>query len=328
MTRRPRLAAAIAVVGLLALPAVSPASVPNPPLPGKLGELLRAQPHSRSARGFESRFELDAGHGYRLVVSARGETVVAEVARPGSLRGQQLQRDGLGSQSLTLYAARGTVTRRRIVASFGGFGKIDVRFRPRGKAVALPRPHRCRGGDRFTRQRGMFVGGIRFEGERHYVAVHTHRAPGRVRSPLRLHCSSGRFRTSAGRRQRPLEQPSAGGFRGVLLASSRHAVKSTELYAFVNRRRIFTAAVVEESLGRVAEFHLGLSVSRPRVFSVDSALTLATLAPPPPFHGKGTYRAAPDGSKAWTGPLSVSFPGAPRWPLTGEQFRVVLGAGF
>ncbi len=329
MTRRLPLATVLVLVGLFVLPASSPAHPLIPPasLPVELGQLLRARQHAPSRRGFESRFELAAGHGYRLVVLGKGDTVLIEVGRPKSLSGGSPEESRVASQSLTAYAARGTVTRRRIAASFGKLGRIDVRFHPTGKAVALPLQHRCRGGDHFTRQLGVFAGAIRFDGEQRYVAVHAHRAPGRVRSPLSLHCLPDRSRSSASR-PRLVGQPSDGGFRGSLGAFSRHAVESTELYAFVNHDRTLTVAVVEESLGRIAEFHLGLSVSRSRVLTADDALTQATLAPPPPFHGTGTYRAAPDGTKSWTGPLSVSFPGAPRWPLTGEQFRVALNAGF
>ena len=63
-------------------------------------------------------------------------------------------------------------------------------------------------------------------------------------------------------------------------------------------------------------------------FAVNEALTGATIAPPEPFHGKGAYRAASDGTTTWTGPLSVSFPGVPRLPLTGEAFKATLSAGF
>lgn len=281
---------------------------------------------SASPRGFEARFELEADHGYRLAVSGSGDTVIVEVGRPRSLHPGALPRDRLTSQSLTAYVARGTVTPRRIAASFGKFGRIDVRFRPTGKAVALPVGDHCRGPDHFTSRRGVFAGGIEFEGEHRYVAVRAHRAPGRVRSPLRLHCLSGRFRTSATRRERPVG-PDGGSPHETLAAVWRHAVSSTELYSFADRRRAFTVAVVEESLGRMAEFHQGLTLSRPQVFAIDNALTKATLAPPPPFHGTGTYEAAPDGSKSWTGSLSVSFPGAPRRPLTGEQFKVSVSAG-
>jgi hypothetical protein len=305
MIRRAPLLALLTALCLFALPASSPAA----------------------PRSFASRFELDAGQGYHLAVVGRGDTVTVEVGRPRSLHQGALPPDRPTSQSLTAYAVRGTVTRRRITASFGKLGRIDVRFRPLGKPVMLPAKHHCLGADHFTMQRGLFVGSIRFEGEHHYVAVRTHRAAGAERSPQRLICFSGRSRASAGERGRPVSSVGATGSRGSLSASWRHAVASTELYANANPRRALTIAVVEESLGRMAEFHFGLAVSHPQVFAVDNALTRATLAPPAPFHGTGTYEAGPDGSKSWTGSLSVSFPGAPHWPLTGEQFKVSLGAG-
>jgi hypothetical protein len=64
-----------------------------------------------------------------------------------------------------------------------------------------------------------------------------------------------------------------------------------------------------------------------RAFSVDNALTRAQVKPPAPFHGTGTYRAASDGTKTWTGGLAINFPGAPRLPLTGPEFKPELAAG-
>lgn len=280
-----------------------------------------------TSRSFESRFELDAGHGYHLAVTGTGDTVMVEVGSPRSLHLASLGENQFTSLKLTAYAARGTVTRNRIVASFGEFGRIDVRFHPSGKAVALPAKEHCLGVDHRTRQRGMYVGEIRFEGEHRYVAVRTHRAAGRVSDPLRLHCFSDRTQALASERARTVNPVSVGRSRSFLWASWRHAVDSTELYVEPDRHRLFTRAFVEESLGRMAEFHFALAVSRRQIFRFDNALTRATLAPPAPFHGKATYEAAPDGSKSWTGSLSVSFPGAPHWPLTGEQFKVSLGAG-
>jgi hypothetical protein len=285
--------------------------------------LIAPAASSASPRGFESRLLLEAGHGYQFVVYAHGDTVRIEIGTPRSLFPERL----FTPRSITAYVTRGTVTRRRIVASFGGFGKIDVRFRQFGKTVALPAQKHCRGADHFTRREGAFVGGIRFEGEHRYVALHAHRAPGVVFSPLSLHCSHPHARPAARKRARPVAPVGIGHGHRFLAASWRHAVSSTELYAEVFRGFVFTNVNFEESLGRVAEYHYDLAVSHRQAFAVDNALTRATLAPPPPFHGEGAYEAAPDGSKSWTGSLSASFPGLPRLPLTGEQFKVSLGGG-
>jgi len=87
-------------------------------------------------------------------------------------------------------------------------------------------------------------------------------------------------------------------------------------------------ALAEESLGRMAILHYALEIVSGSVISHDDALTSATLAPPRPFHGKGIYRAAPDGTKTWSGSLSAAFPGRPRLALTGPEFAATLEAGF
>ena len=301
MNPRRLLAATFAVLCLLVAPAAS----------------------SASSRGFESRFGLEAGHGYQFVVFAQGDTVRIEIGSPHSLYPERL----FTPQSVTSYVARGTVTRRRIAASFGRFGRIDVRFHQFGKAVALPAKKHCRSPDHFTRQEGVFVGGIRFEGENRYVALHAQRAPGTVFSPLSLHCSHAHARPAARKRARPVVPVGLGYGHRFLVASWERAVSSTELYAEVFRGLVFTSVIVDESMGRIAEYHYDSAVSHSQAFAVDNALTRATLAPPAPFHGEGAYEAAPDGSKSWTGSLSASFPGLPRLPLTGEQFKVSLGGG-
>jgi hypothetical protein len=144
---------------------------------------------------------------------------------------------------------------------------------------------------------------------------------------LRLHCKPPRFHSRTGSLQRAVHQVDFGS-HASLSASWRQGVVSTNLFSFGIREAQLTAAFTEESLGSVALIHLGLAISRPTILTVDDALTSASLTPPAPFHGKGTYSAAPDGTKTWTGPLSVTFPGAPRWPLTGEQFKVKVNASF
>ncbi|HWO84398.1 MAG TPA: hypothetical protein VNM38_11515, partial [Solirubrobacterales bacterium] len=61
---------------------------------------------------------------------------------------------------------------------------------------------------------------------------------------------------------------------------------------------------------------------------IDEALTTAKLTPPSPFHGTARYRAYPDGATSWSGDLSVNFPGAPRFPLTGPSWETFLEVPF
>ena len=62
-------------------------------------------------------------------------------------------------------------------------------------------------------------------------------------------------------------------------------------------------------------------------FGSDDILSSATVAPPPPFSGTGTFGHGP-GGKSWDGSLVVSFLGAPRVPLTGPSFAAWLARGF
>jgi hypothetical protein len=328
MIRRAPLCAALTLAGLLALPPACFAGAPASAWP-KLRALVRERTHmSAQERAVESRLELDAGHGYRLAVIGERDTVFIEIARPASFRQDALKPSARTAQAFTIYIARGTVTPRRIAASFGKFGKLDVRFHPSGQVVESPPRRHCKGVDHFTSRHGVFTGRVRFEGEEHYVAVRSHRARGRVRSPIQLSCASSRFRSRINTRARPVRQPSSPGSSASFTASARHGIASTELFVFGNRHKTTSVAVVEESIGSVAEIRYGLSVSHQQTFTLNDALTSATLAPPAPFHGTGTYRAAPDGTRSWTGPLSVSFPGASRWPLTGDEFKASLHAGF
>ena len=96
--------------------------------------------------GFETHLELEAKHGYEVTVIGEGDVVAVEVTKPAPPGKENALERLLGMRSaVTAYVARGTVTPRRIVASFGKFGKLDLRFRPSGQggevavAQALPR---------------------------------------------------------------------------------------------------------------------------------------------------------------------------------------------
>ncbi len=332
MIRRAQLVALLVALCALALPSFALAGALDIPAaaPPRFRALLRAKLHMPPPRrGFESSFELKAQHGYTVTVVGEGDIVVVEVSKPTPHgKGNELEKLLGVSQAVTAYVARGTVTSRRITASFGQFGKVDVRFRPSGRVVESPPRHRCRGTDHFTSKLGVFVGGVRFSGENQYVAVRSHRAKGRLRTPLHLDCSSLPPGLLSRPRARPVPQHPA--FTpSYLTATSRHGVAAVELITFRVGKTTLFAAITEEGLGSMARIRYALATApSKKAFALNDALTEATIAPPTPFRGEGTYRAAPDGTTSWTGPLSVSLPGAPRLALTGEAFEATLGSGF
>jgi len=321
----------MATIGILALPSAAAAeALDASAVPPQLRALVRARMHvPPPRRGSESRLELKAQHGYEVAVVGEGGVVAVEVSkRMPHGRENFLEKLFGARQAVTVYVTRGTVTPRRIAASFGKFGEVDVRFRPSGRVVHSDARKRCRGADRFSSQLGVFVGGIRFSGEKNYVSFRAHRAKGRVRSPLRLRCVSSFLRSRARSWARPVSQHPR--FTSTFLeAGHRHGVSSTELLTFRAGKTTLFLAATEEGLGSMARIRYALSTGpSKRVLALDDALTTASIEPPAPFHGKGTYRAAPDGTTSWTGSLSVSLPGAPRLPLTGEEFKATLESGF
>lgn len=332
MTSRRWVCAAVTTIGILALPSVAAADTLAVPaaVPPQLRALLRARMHTPQPRqGFVARIELKAQHGYEVAVMGEGDVAAVQVSKPMPHgKGSFLEALFGARQAVTLYVARGTVTRRRIAASFGKFGKVDMRFRPSGRVVQSDARKRCRGTDHFTSRLGVFVGGFRFSGEKNYVSFRSHRAKGRIRTPQRLRCSSFFFRANASSRARPVPQHPS--FTPTFLeAGNRHGVSSTELLTFrVGRTTLFLVAT-EEGLGSMARIRYALATGpSKKVLALNDALTKASIEPPLPFHGKGTYRAAPDGTTSWTGSLSVSLPGAPRLPLAGDEFKATLESGF
>jgi hypothetical protein len=309
--------------------AAAPIGLPAAAVPAKLRDLVRARAHMKIAkphrRSWETRFKIETKDGYRLVVvGARG--VVAIVVTRGS--GSRTTRRGSSRGfALTGYAAKGTVTSRRVKASFGRFGRIAVRFRPSGRVVKSPRRRRCKGPHRYTIRHGVFVGKIRFAGENHYVQVRAHRAKGRIRRPLRLRCSRSRRPLRASARQRRAGGSPAFSY-GTLQAGWREALTSTEFLALRFGKRALYLASSEESLGAVAEVRYAMATGPSRTFVMNEALTSARLRPPWPFRGAGAYAASTDGVRTWSGDLRASFPGAPGFPLAGSGFRVKLESSF
>jgi hypothetical protein len=332
MMRPAAVPALLVVLGTLVLPSLATADALDIPaaVPPRFRALVRARLHMPPPRHpFESRIELKAQHGYEVAVVGEGDVVAVEVIRTKPKAKQGLLEKLFGpKQAVTAYVARGTVTPRRIAAGFGKLGEIDMRFQPSGGVVKSGSHRRCRGTDHFTSRLGVFVGGLRFSGEKHYIAFDSHRAKGRVRSPLRLHCASAAFRRRTETRARPVRRhPSFA--PAFLLSSSRHGVSSVELTTLRVGARTLFLAITEEGLSSMARIRYALAIApTKKSFALNDAVTAATITPPLPFHARGSYSAAPDGTTSWTGPLSVSFPGAPRLPLAGEEFTATLEVGF
>ena len=310
------------LLGLLALPlSTAPAagaegSLPLlpllPPLPQSpvLDRALQLTEHGGPVRPeplFRSGFVAAAGP-YKIGVSTYGSGLYLE-----------LWRGGKKQRTSTAYLARGVAQPERLQATFGKFGEVSMRFR---RAPSRRVTSRCFFGRLLVKQHGVFVGNLRFRGEDGYASVRLHRAKGGiVRVGKRCHARRRRDFDPADL-EALFAKPEA-----AMLAVSRDGVDSTALLAIADGKRSAFFAGEEESRGKLAILRFAIARKPGRVH-IDEAVTSGALAPPAPFHGTGRYRAFPDGTTTWSGNLSVDFPGAPRFPLTGPSFETLLEVPF
>jgi hypothetical protein len=303
-------------------------------------------PGSLNLRGVDSiaEVELVNGDGYRITVLAFGQTVALRVERHSRTRA-----------SATTYLARGRATPTSIKASFASLGRVDLRFqRPTGP----PGPalfDDCRSRKRGPVLRfGLFAGAIRFRGEGGYTSVATHRVKGisidfaaltaclhRLRAARRVAGSPGaafgialsppasRDRRAPGAPSVPTH-PSNRPRRTILVARQGPALSRTVFAALASGddRKVRYIAAEAASEGPVGVVRLTTVTAPSSTFSFDGALSRARVSPPLPFTGKGLFEHGAGSEKSWSGPLAVSFLGAPHVPLTGSPFSAELGEEF
>jgi hypothetical protein len=284
--------------------------------------------------------------GYKIDVAGFGQTVALSV----------ISRRGDGSSSAT-YLAHGTVTPTSIQASFADRGRVALRFRPTGRKIRLGGHDSHCGPDRdgVVGSHGVFVGGLRFRGEADYTSVSVHRAGGAsvdyrdVISCLLSGLSSKRHaalpagrlpaglpplglpapvvhRTIPGELDVPT-YPSPGPKATTLSADGKLPLDRTLFGARARGgEKPRFVAIDEHSEGSIAIVRYVTLRAAPATFVSDDALSLASVTPPPPFSGTGTWQRS-GSEKSWTGSLAVSFLGAPHVPLTGSRFssRLVRG---
>jgi hypothetical protein len=269
--------------------------------------------------------------GYSVAVETRGHRRVMLTVRKG---GQSAE-----------YAVRGSVSRHRVRADFGRFGRVSLRFRGRPRSFQRPRGSRrnrsgvrrlC-AGRKPEREVGRFRGTLEFEGPRGFTRLAVGAARGEVRRTYRQVCR--RERRSGVLRLRRLG--GGGGVLGLTLlvararrgdtltrfesltlepspgfplpARERTSLVSAELRERFGRVRVRRSVFLVARAGAVAVSRRG---ARPRTARVDLAA---------PFEGVASYRGATAASPAsWTGSLAVRLLGSGRVPLTGPGFRPVL----
>jgi hypothetical protein len=262
-------------------------------------------------------FTVYGSNGYKITVSAE----------PGA---HEVELLAVGSEGAAQYDVRGKVTADSIQASFGKLGKIAVRFQPSGWESRFKVRPSCQK-ERppvVTAQLGHFVGTIRFDGERGYTKVDTHSVKGGIGDPLaiveaRPPCE---FHESEEQRKRELElisldgSPAAGKvfFSAVRLLGNVLVELPVKLLP-PKGNRYFFSVYASERAGPVTILRSNGALGEAKDFTYDPSLDSATVTPPKPFTGSGSFVRDADGSISWTGTLAVPLPGLGSVPLTGGE---------
>ncbi len=278
-------------------------------------------------------FSFLASKGYEIVVEGAESSVFLSVFRPGapsSRRGSAHSSSASQGPSsfgaaITTYIARGEVSSTALRANFADLGRVAVHFHPSRRAAG---PGGCHGASPSL-VAGVFRGEIDFEGEGGYTSAHIHRAKGIVRLLGSSGCSTPPARSP--RRSRSSHPvPSPGRAKTTsFVAGWKSALGATLFSAATDSAHTARyLAASEQSEGQIAVYRLALAFAPSGTFSFDSALSSASLTPPAPFSGTGSFQQGAAGTRSWSGPLAVSFPGADDMPLTGSQFITQLSSSW
>lgn len=268
-------------------------------------------------------FTVRGTNGYEVKVSASpGQMEVTAESSSGSVE----------------YIAPAKVTGTTIDARIGNVARIDVRFRPSGRVREVKVSRQClkERPPVVASRLGRFVGTIKLHGERGYTEVSAHSATGGIGDPLanvprKLQCE---FRESKAERRTELQSIQFDGEpakEAISLGVSRlfpfYPGLSPKHAALLRKsdHYLFLATAVEKS-GGVTILRSAAALGGPTTFAFDDSLTAATISPPAPFTGTGTFVRNADGSTGWTGSLAVPLPGLGTVPLTGGKAELATVA--
>jgi len=215
----------------------------------------------------------------------------------------------------TEYLSHDTLPDPNLVkATLKGFGKISVRFHPRGPARRAPAFAGCNG-PRPRVRTGIVRGVIDFSGERDYTRLEAREAPAEIEEWKRQIC-------------RPGTGPEFGNFDQTDWIS-----KFSAGFSFIARKYrpgvleggnqvLYSAETDEEpsTPGGPILIVRRASVEAPAT-AFDAHPEHMVIAPPPPFTGAGTFARTPESVFTWTGDLSIQFPGRDALSLAGPEFE-------
>lgn len=292
-TRSRVLAPALAAFIMLVVPAASFAEMPK-------SLFVIGGPSPRAT------FGVKGSNGYWIVVSGAGRRVTLSPEN----------RNGFAE-----YIVRGRASPDGIRARSAITAEWRLSSGPQGRVSQIGPPRHCEGQAEIIRY-GVFVGTISFVGEQGYTRVHRVHAKGRTRTSPRWKCKYRR----RSRKPPPDNSPES----DVITLLKARAVKRNLTFEVIGSRHsgslgiIGYNALLIERRGSMRIWRFVLLFAYGWGFKFDESLASATVTPPKPFEGKGSFRSIANGTTRWTGSLTVSLLGAKDIPLTGSRFEASL----
>lgn len=315
--------AAAALVGALALPGAAL---------GRPGDEVRPRTLHLTTSSLATR-------GYTVSVETFGHHRVVLIA----------QKNG----QVANYTVRGKVSRHRIKADFGRFGRVNLHFRGKQRPfetdpkAATPRDkrRRCRG-RKPEREVGRFRGAIEFDGQRLFTRLAVGGLKGELRRTYRQVCRLRRARPEARAHvssSTPVVRRAGipgGGFTIAVLSARARVGRSLTHFSAINlespfgipiprdQRFSLVSSYRQERVGRIRVFRSTFISAGPgqvRISRRGADPARARVALGPPFSGLARFTDGTGQSPAaWKGDLVVRLPGTGALPLTGPRFHASL----
>lgn len=217
-----------------------------------------------------------------------------------------------GKRTLVTYSTPATVSTTTIDVDLGKLGRISV------SRVATGRTKRVRRGCEPGRTKRVkaerYEGTIEFHGEEGFTDVSA------TSAPLEYTIFCGSPEGSGPPREKIL--PGA-----RLDVEKRRPEKYRLEFDATQRRpgaRTLVSVEVAEQRGEMNIYRATSTWASADALRYDQLLHGATVRPPAPFDGYGSFDAGAFGAKRWTGNLTVDLPGHSNVPITGPGFSASL----
>ncbi|HVD38055.1 MAG TPA: hypothetical protein VNC15_04410 [Solirubrobacterales bacterium] len=230
-----------------------------------------------------------------------------------------------GSYSIA-YKALGRVTRSRISADFGRLGSVSLRFRGKRSSRGPSSPFLlddCTG-RRGVQESGLFLGNVRFKGERGFTRARAHRLKGTVVRSYRRVCKGPSWLRALAKRGEDYEG------KAISATASDDGVKRTftalEATIDLDDEPFGLALVVAKREEKVED----VAIAKTAFLLAENIVHLsprgespvtAKVSPWFPFVGSASYSSESEPA-TWTGSLGIRFPGSGQVSLAGPEFGV------